>query len=368
MKRVFVALSASAVLVLAACGSNNGTANNPSTGGASLPTPPGASLTGAGATFPKPFYDAAFFAYNAKFSQVSVNYQGVGSGAGIQQLTKKTVDFGASDVPMSATELANAGGADNVVQIASTLGTEGLAYNLDGVANGQLKLTPDTIAGIFLGTIKKWNDPALAADNGGVSLPNENISVVHRSDGSGTTYIFTDYLSSVNADWKAKVGKGKSVAWPVGQGASGNAAVATTIKQTPGAIGYVELAYILQTNMTQAKLKNHDGNFVLPSPAGATAAASQFNGVNPSSFSIVNAPGQDAAPITGYSWLMLYKDQPDKTKGTALVDLLFWLVNDGQQYASNVHYAKLPTQMVHDDLNALEGVTSGGTQLLKASS
>ena len=369
MKRMFVGISVSAALVLAACGSNNSTGvTTSSSGGSAIPTPPQASLTGAGATFPKPFYDAAFFAYNSKFAQVSVNYQGVGSGAGIQQLTKKTVDFGASDVPMSATELANAGGAGSVVEIASTLGTEGLAYNLDGVSNGQLKLTPDTIAGIFLGHIKKWNDPALAADNSGVNLPNENISVVHRSDGSGTTYIFTDYLSSVSADWKAKVGKGKSVAWPVGQGASGNAAVATTVKQTPGAIGYVELAYILQTNMTQAMLKNHDGNFVLPSPAGATAAASQFSDVTPGTFSIVDAPGKDSAPITGFSWLMLYRDQSDKTKGTALVDLLYWLINDGQQYASNVHYAKLPSGMVHNDLTALEGVTSGGTQLLKVSS
>ena len=369
MKRVLIAVSACAALVLAACGSNNPVASNPSTGGSSkVPTPPGASLTGAGATFPKPFYDAAFFAYNAKFSQVSVNYQGVGSGAGIQQLTKKTVDFGASDVPMSSKELTAAGGADSVVQIASTLGTEGLAYNLSGVSSGQLKLTPDTIAGIFLGNIKKWNDPALAADNSGVSLPNADIHVVHRSDGSGTTYIFTDYLSSVSPDWMSKVGKGKSVAWPVGQGASGNAGVATTIQQTPNSIGYVELAYILQTNMTQAKLKNHDGNFVLPSPAGATAAASQFNGVNPSAFSIVNAPGADSAPITGYSWLMLYRSQSDQTKGTALVDLLYWLINDGQNYAATVHYAKLPTTMVHDDLNALEGVTSGGTQLLKVNS
>lgn len=363
MKRLSFVFSACAALLLAACGSNN-TANNPSSG-AGGPTPPQASLTGAGATFPAPFYTAAFYAYNQKYSQVTVNYQAVGSGAGIQQLTAKTVDFGASDVPMSSKELAAAGGAESVVQIASTLGTEGLAYNLSGVANGQLKLTPDTIAGIFLGTIKKWNDPALAADNSGVNLPNENISVVHRSDGSGTSYIFTDYLSSVSADWSAKVGKGKSVNWPVGQGAKGNEAVATTIKQTPGAIGYVELAYILQTNMTQAKLKNHDGSFVLPSPEGATAAAAQFNGVNPGSFSIVNAPGKDSAPITGYSWVMVYKNQADQTKGTAVVDLLYWLINDGQQYAANVHYARLPTAMVHDDLNALEGVTSGGTQLLK---
>lgn len=362
MKRALVTVSAGAAVLLAACGGNSG-----STPGGNALTPPAASLTGAGATFPAPFYQAAFYNYNQKFSQVTVNYSSIGSGAGIQQLTAKTVNFGASDVPMNPTELAAAGGSDAVVQIAGTLGTEGLAYNLQGVGTGQLKLTPDTIAGIFLGTIKKWNDPALAADNSGVSLPNQPITVVHRADASGTTYIFTDYLSTVSPDWKSKVGKGKSVPWPVGQGAKGNEAVATTIKQTSGAIGYVELAYILQTNMTQAMLKNHDGTFVLPSPEGATAAAGQFLAITPTQFSIVNAPGKDSAPITGFSWLMLYKDQVDKTKGTALVDLFDWLVTDGQQYAANVHYSKLPKNIVTDDVNALKTVTSGGSALLNVS-
>jgi phosphate transport system substrate-binding protein len=366
MKRVLIGLSVGASVLLAACGGTS-VANNPSTGGPAAITPPAAALTGAGATFPAPFYDAARFAYNQKFSQVTVNYQAVGSGAGIQQLTKKLVDFGASDVPMNSTELTAAGGSDAVVQIASTLGTESLAYNLSGVSNGQLKLTPKTIAGIFLGTIKNWNDPALAADNSGVSLPNQAITVVHRSDGSGTTYIFTDYLSTVSADWKSKVGKGKSVSWPVGQGASGNAAVATRITQTPGAIGYVELAYVLQTKMTQASLQNHDGQFVIPSPDGATAAAGQFLAVNPTQFSIVDAPGPKSAPISGYSWLMVYKDQADKTKGTALVDYLDWLVTDGQQYAANVHYARLPSNIVKDDINSLKTVSSGGTTLLPSS-
>ena len=364
MKRVLAALSVGASILLAACGgSNTGTGGSPSAT-AGTPVPPAAALQGTGATFPAPFYDAARFAYNLKYSQVTVNYNPLGSGAGISALTKKVVDFGASDVPMNATELTAAGGADAVVQIASTLGTESLAYNLSGVASGQLKLTPKTIAGIFLGTIKNWNDPALAADNRGVSLPNQAISVVHRSDGSGTTYIFTDYLSTVSADWKSKVGKGKSVSWPVGQGAKGNEAVATTVKQTPGAIGYVELAYVIQTNMTQASLQNHDSNFVIPSPEGATAAASQFLAINPTQFSIVDAPGKTSAPISGYSWLMLYKDQADKTKGTALVDFLDWLVTDGQQYAVNVHYSKLPANIVKDDIISLKTVTSGGSTLL----
>jgi phosphate transport system substrate-binding protein len=359
MKRVLIALTGAAVL-LAACGGATGS-TNPSASG---PVPPAASLTGTGATFPKPFYDAAFFAYHDRFSQVTVNYNALGSGAGIQQLTAKTVDFGASDVPMSASELDKAGGSDKVVQIATTLGTISLAYNLDGVSNGQLKLTPDTIAGIFLGKIKKWNDAALAADNSGVSLPNTAITVVHRSEGSGTTYIFSDYLSSVSDEWKTRVGKGKSLSWPVGQGAQGNAAVATTIKQTSGAIGYVELAYVIQTGMTQAKLKNKDGSFVLPSEAAATSAAKNSPAVTPSQFSIVNAPGKDSAPITGYSWVMLYKQQDNKTKGTAVVDLLYWLLTDGQQFAANVHYAKLPANMVSDDINSLKSVSSGGSALL----
>src|SRR6202022_4545933 len=283
-------------------------------------------------------------------------------------LQKKLVDFGASDVPLKASEAAPMGGTDNVAQIASTLGTISLAYNLDGVADGQLKLTPDTIAGIFLGKITKWNDPALAADNGGVSLPNQDIRVVHRSDGSGTTYIFTDYLCSVSADWKAKTGgPGKSISWRVGDGAQGNAGVATRITQTPGAIGYVELAYVLQTRMKQAALKNRDGNFVIPSAAGATAAAKQFIS-SPSQFSIVNAPGKDSAPISGYSWIILYKDQADKTKGTALVDYLYWLTTpDGQQYAVNLHYAALPGSMASYDLATLKSVTSAGSALLSVS-
>jgi phosphate transport system substrate-binding protein len=371
MKRVLIALSVGASMLLAACGGTSG-ATNPSTGvpAASVPTPPAASLTGAGATFPQPFFAAAVFAYHNKFNQVTINYGGGGSGAGISQLTKKVVDFGASDVPLKASEAAAMGGSDKVVQMASTLGTESIAYNLDTVADGQLKLTPATIAGIFLGKITKWNDPALAADNSGVSLPNQDIRVIHRSDGSGTTYIFTDYLSGVSADWKAKTGgPGKSIYWPVGDGAQGNAGVATRITQTPGAIGYVELAYVLQTKMKQAALKNRDGNFVIPSAAGATAAAKQFVGTSPSQFSIVNAPGKDSAPISGYSWIILYKDQADKTKGTALVDFLYWLTTaEGQQYAVNLHYAALPPGMVSYDVLVLKDVTSGGSALLSVSS
>ena len=359
MKRIVFAIVATS-LAVTACGN---TTSGP--GSTNTPVPPAANLTGAGATFPEPFYTAAFYAYKQKFNQVTVNYQPIGSGGGIQQLTRKTVEFGASDVPLTSEEAAALGGADKVIQIPVTLGTVSLAYNLDGVASGALKLTPQLIAGIFLGTIGKWNDPAIQAQNRGLNLPDRRISVVHRSDGSGTTYIFTDYLARVSPDWKSKVGTGKSVSWPVGQGAKGNEAVATTIKQTPGAIGYVELAYVVQTKMTQASIQNADGSFVIPSSAGATAAAQALPGVSPTEFSIVNAPGKDSAPISGYSWLMLYKEQPDKDKGTAAVDLFYWLVNpEGQQYAVNLEYAKLPDTVVKRNIDALKTVTFQGQPVL----
>ncbi len=350
-------------LILTACG-------GPQTGAgqSGMPGPPAATLTGAGASFPAPFYSAAFFAYHQKFSQVTVIYQSIGSGAGIQQLTRKTVDFGASDVPLTEEEAAAVGGRDKVIEIPVTLGTESLPYNLDGVPSGALKLTPSLIAGIFLGTIKKWNDPGLRAQNPGLSLPDLPIAVVHRSDGSGTTYIFTDYLSRVSPEWKAKVGTGKAVSWPVGQGAKGNEAVATVIKQSRGSIGYVELAYVLQTNMAQAALQNASGSFVVPSADGATAAARVSPKVTPTEFSIVNASGKDSAPITGYSWVMMYKDQPDKDKGTALVDVFYWLVSsEGQQYAVNAHYAKLPESVARMDVETLKIVTFQGKPLLSVS-
>jgi phosphate transport system substrate-binding protein len=347
-------------LLLSACG--GGPTPSP---GASGPVPPSAALTGAGATFPAPFYDAARYAYNKKFPQVTVNYQSVGSGTGIQQFTNKTVDFGASDVPLNDEEAAALGGRDKVVQIPTTLGTVSLAYNLAGIPSGSLKLTPELIAGIFLGNIKKWNDPALRAQNGSLTLPDLAIAVVRRSDGSGTTYIFTDYLSKVSPDWKAKVGVGKAVAWPTGQGAKGNEAVATVIKQTPGAIGYVELAYVIQTGMSQAALRNASGYFVVPSADGATAAAKASPVVTPTAFSIVNAPGKDSAPISGFSWAMLYKEQPDKNKGTALVDFLSWLVSpEGQRFAKDLYYARLPDTVAQSDAEALKTVTFQGKPLL----
>src|SRR5713226_7818024 len=273
MGRALLAGIAAAV-VAAACGSNGtGTASPP-------PVDVGSgSLTGAGATFPAPFYQKAFFDYTAKYPQVTINYQPVGSGAGIQQFIKNTVDFGASDVPMGATDITSAGGPDTLTQIPTTLGVISIAFNISGVSS--LNLDADTLAGIFLGHIKTWNDPALTALNSGASLPNKPITVVHRSDGSGTTFHFTDYLSKVSSEWKTNVGNAKSVKWPVGVGASGNQAVAQGVSSTAGAIGYVELAYVVQTGMHQAYLKNANGKFVQASVAGATAAAAQNNSVSP---------------------------------------------------------------------------------------
>src|SRR5450759_1560634 len=249
MGRVLLAGLAAAVFA-AACG-DSGAANSAVGSG---------SLTGAGATFPAPFYTKAFYTYTQQYSQVKVNYQSVGSGAGIQQFIKGTVDFGASDVPMGSADITSAGGPDTLTQIPTTLGVIAVAYNLSGAA--KLQLDGPTLANIYLGHIKKWNDPALVAINAGVTLPNKDIQVVHRSDSSGTSYHFTDYLGKVSDEWKTKVGVGKAVSWPAGIGGNGNQGVAQAVQSTAGAIGYVELAYVISANMTQAYLKNKDGNFV----------------------------------------------------------------------------------------------------------
>lgn len=333
-------------------------------GGASAPATPvdvgSGQLNGAGATFPEPFYTKAFYAYNQKYGQVSVNYQAVGSGAGIQQFTKGTVDFGASDVPMTSTEVAAAGGPDTLVEIPATLGVISMAYNLQGV--NRLQLDGDTIVKIFQGRIKKWNDPALTALNSGASLPSKDITVVHRTDGSGTSYAFTDYLSKQNAGWKDV---GKSIAWPAGVGAKGNDGVAGQVKQTDGAIGYVELAYVVQSGMQQAWVKNKNGKFLQASVAGATAAASQAKNVSPTNFSITDEPGDASYPITSFSWIILKKDQPDATKGKALVYLLKWLTTDGQTYGKDLQYAPLPTPVEALATTTLKSVTANGTAIVR---
>ena len=321
------------------------------------------SLTGAGATFPAPFYQKAFFDYNAKYPQVTVNYQAVGSGAGISQFQKGTVDFGASDVPMTAADIAKVtGGASALTEIPTTLGVISIAYNLPGVS--KLQLDGQTLANIYLGHITRWNDPAITAQNSGVSLPGSAIQVVHRSDSSGTSYHFTDYLGKVSDEWKSKVGVAKAVKWPAGIGGSGNQGVAQAVTSTAGAIGYVELAYVIQTNMTQAYIKNAAGNYVQASVAGATAAAAQNKSVSPTSFSITNEQGADTYPIAGFSWVILPTSVTDAAKGKALVYLFKWLVTDGQADGTSLQYAALPKPVQDLALANLKAIQAGGKRVL----
>ncbi len=345
-----------AVAMLAmACGST-------STGGSTAVDVGKGALTGAGSTFDNPLFSKAFFDYTAKYPDVTVNYQSVGSGAGIQQFIKKTVDFGATDVPMASADITSAGGPDTLTQIPVALGVVALAYNISGVTS--LNLDAATLAGIFLGKIKKWNDPAIVALNSGTTLPSGNITVAHRSDGSGTSYIFTDYLSKVSSDWKSQVGVGKSVKWPVGVGASGNQAVAQAITSTEGSIGYVELAYAVQTQMHTAMLQNANGKFVAPTVAGATAAAAQNTSVSATNFSIVNEPGDTTYPIAGFSWAILYTSYSDARKGKAVVYLFKWLVTDGQSEGASLQYAPLPSSVQQLALTNLKLIKAGGSAVL----
>lgn len=352
--RVFSSLVVLAAVAVSACGSS-------STAGANVDVGSG-NLTAAGATFPEPFYSRAFFAYSQSYPQVTVNYQAVGSGAGIQQFIKGTVDFGASDVPMGSADIASAGGAAAVVQIPTTLGVVAIAYNVPGL--DKLQLDGPTLAAIYLGQIKKWNDPAIAELNSGANLPGTAITVVHRSDGSGTTYHFTDYLGKVSDEWKTKVGVSKSVQWPAGIGGKGNDGVAQAINQTEGAIGYVELAYVVQTNMHQAFIKNKNGKFVRASVTGATAAAGQNTNVSPTNFSITDEPGDATYPIAGFSWIIVRSSIGDATKARAIVYLLKWLVTSGQSYGRDLQYASLPQDVQNLALQNLRTVTGGGKPVL----
>jgi phosphate transport system substrate-binding protein len=345
-------LATVAVVLVAACGST-------SAGGADIGS---GALTGAGSSFDNPLFSKAFFDYTQQHPSVTVNYQPVGSGAGIQQFIKNTVDFGASDVPMGSSDIASAGGDGALTQIPITLGVVAIAYNVKGVSS--LNLDADTLAGIYLGNIKTWNDPAIASLNAGVTLPSTKISVVHRTDSSGTTYIFTDYLSKVSADWKSKVGTSKSVSWPTGIGAAQTQGVAQAITSTDGAIGYVELAYAVQTHMNSASLKNANGKFVQPSVAGATAAAQQNNSVSATNFSIVNMPGDDTYPIAGFSWVILRTSYSDASKGKAVVFLFKWLVTDGQAEGATLQYAPLPSSVQQLALSNLKLVKAGGTSVI----
>jgi len=307
-------------------------------------------LTGAGSTFDYPFFSKAFYDYSQQHGDVSVNYQSIGSGGGIQQFIAKTVDFGATDVPASADELKLAGAS--ALQIPVALGGVAIGYNLPGIGKG-LSLSREILAEIYLGKVTQWNDPAIEKINPGLKLPNISIAVVHRSDGSGTSYIFTDFLSTVSPEWKEKVGKGKSVQWPVGIGGKGNEGVAGQVSETPGAIGYIELAYVLQNDMTYAQIQNKGGHYVYPSVATIKAAAATKPNVNPSDFSIVDADGTDSYPICGYSWALLYKNPTDASRGAQLKTVMQWLVTKGQSDAASINYVPLPENVQQEALKTL---------------
>jgi len=304
------------------------------------------SLTGAGATFPNPIYTKWFDAYNKK-TGVQVNYQSIGSGGGIRQFTEGTVDFGATDGPMNDEQIQAVKG--NVLHVPTVMGAVVLTYNLPEVGTTKLRFDGPTIAGIFMGSITKWNDKAIAKLNPDAKLPKSDIIVVHRSDGSGTSFIFTDFLSKVSSDWKDKVGKATSVNWPVGLGGKGNEGVTQQVKQTEGSIGYVELIYALANDLPYATVKNAGGEFVDASLASVTAAASsaKFDQNTDFRVSITNAPGKDAYPISSFTWLLVHPDMPDAAKAKAIRDFLKWMISpEAQGMATELKYAPLPKEVV----------------------
>lgn len=312
--------------------------------GQSLPAADVITLNGAGATFPYPIYSKWFDEYHKAHQDVQINYQSIGSGGGIRQITNKTVDFGATDGPMDDAQLFAVDG--KILHIPTVLGAVVPIYNVPGVAD-KLKFSGPVLADIFLGKIKNWNDPAIAALNGGVSLPSSPIVVVHRSDGSGTTFCFVDYLSKVSEEWKKKVGKGTSVNWPVGLGGKGNEGVAGTVKQTPNSIGYVELIYAKQNNISSGLVQNQAGKFVEASIDSVTAAAAAAAKKMPRDFrvSITNAAGEDAYPISTFTWLLVYEKTGGR-KGQIIKDFLTWMLDSGESFAADLGYAPLPDEVV----------------------
>jgi phosphate transport system substrate-binding protein len=309
-------------------------------------------INGAGATFPYPIYSKWFDEYTKVDPSVRFNYQSIGSGGGQKQILAQTVDFGASDAPMTDDNLAKAPG--KILHIPTVAGAVVLTYNLQG--SPSLKLDGDTVAGIYLGQIKKWNDPKITASNPGVKLPDQDIVVVRRSDGSGTTFIFTEYLSKVSGEWKQKVGNNTSVNWPAGIGGKGNEGVSGQVKQTPGAIGYVELIYALQNKMPFADVKNSAGEFTKPTLESVTAALATANIPDDFRFSITNAPGKGAYPIAGATWLLVYQQQKDPAKGKKLVEFLKWALTKGEPMGKNLDYAPLPESVQQRVLKRIDEI------------
>ena len=342
-------LTGIAALALAGCGGSGGSSSE-------------IRLQGAGATFPNPLYQKWVSEYGKQHPNVKIDYQSVGSGAGIKQIRERTVDFGASDSPMKDEDLKAAPG--EILHIPTVLGAVVITYNLAGVSQ-PLHFTPDVIADIYLGKIKKWNDPRLKTENAGVNLPDAEITTVHRSDGSGTSAVFTDYLSKVSSEWKEKVGSGTSPKWPGGIGGKGNEGVTGQVKQTPNTIGYVELAYAVQNKLPVALVKNKSGSFIEPSIDAVTEAAAGSIANTPDDLrvSITDAAGAAAYPISSYTYILAYKAQPDQVKGKVLVDFLWWGIHDGEKFAKELQYAPLPAEIVKRAEAKINSITAGGQPL-----
>ena len=324
-------------------------------------------LNGAGATFPNIIYQDWILTYNQTHPDAKLNYQSIGSGGGIRQFSDGTVDFGASDAPMTDSAIAAIGG--NVLHIPTVLGAVVVAYNLPGLAQ-PVKFTPDVIADIFLGKITKWNDARLTSINAGLSLPATDIVVVHRADGSGTSFVFTDYLSKVSSEWQQKVGKGTSVNWPVGLGGRGNEGVSSTVNQTPGAIGYIELGYATANKIPFGTVRNSSGNWIAPSLESVTAAAAgAMKDMGPNTdfrVSITNSTGPQAYPIASFTWFLVHKSYADTAKARALIQFIWWAESEGQAKAPQLGYAPLPRDL-HPWIQArLKSVTAGGRAVWKA--
>jgi len=368
-----------AAILASACGGSSASSSTPTASGQSptnqatktasqSPCPPSGaatSLTGAGASFPYPLYSK----WTSQFDKqcgVQINYQSVGSGAGISQITAKTVDFGASDGIMTDEQVAAAEAAGGpILHIPMTSGAVAVIVNLSGIDQGELKLTPDVLANIYLKNIKKWNDPAITELNPGLSLPDSDIAVVHRSDGSGTTFIFTNYLSKVSQEWKDKVGNATTVQWPGDIGGEKNDGVAQQVKQTPGAIGYVELAYAIQNDLTWASLQNKSGEYVEPSLEATTAASTGVTIPDDTKLMLTDSSNPKAYPIVGFTWILAYVNQPDQAKGESLVYYLWWSIHDGQQYSSDLLYAPLSPDVVKKAEAEIKSISYQGQPLLQ---
>lgn len=372
MKRTCITLPLAiviiAALVLASCGSPTASpapTPSPKPGSTQIPAASAVSLNGAGATFPGPLYTKWFDAYN-KLTGLKINYQPIGSGGGIRQITEGTVDFGASDGIMTAEEQAKAEKATGpIVHIPMTIGAVAIIYNLPSIGSGQLKLTPDVVADIYLKKITKWNDPRILSLNPVFSSLRGDIAVVYRSDGSGTTFIFTNYLSRVSSAWKTKVGNATSVNFPGDIGGKGNAGVAGQVQQLPNSIGYVELAYARQNKISWAKLKNQAGSYIEPTMSATTKAAEGVTLPDDMKVMLTNSANTDAYPIVGFTWILAYVNQKDKNKGATLAKVLWWAIHDGQQYAEPLDYARLSGTTVTKAENQVLSLKNEGQPLIK---